>query len=182
MSFLSADGARFALDAVAAAAAGCPAAPSLTAGTRYWFVVYPTTPGTNAVRRWVWGRAPVGNFAAPRTISPLAIGGVATTWTEVVTNPVSLVSFALTVKTDVPCGAPWLSLAPSGGILGLAGSTAANATLSASILAPGSYKSFLCISSNGTDLDEPKSVIPVGFSVLSSDVIFRNGFDAPVAN
>jgi hypothetical protein len=180
LSFLSADGARFALDAVAAAAAGCPVVPSLTAGTRYWFVIYPSTPGNNTVRRWVWGRAPAGNFAVPRTISPLGLLGVSTTWADIVTAPVSLVAFALNVKTDVQCGAPWLSLAPTSGTLGLAGSTATNVTLNAGALLPGAFKSFLCISSNGTDLDEPKTVVPVNLTVVSEQ-LFKNGFEDPVA-
>jgi hypothetical protein len=180
LSFLSADGARFALDAVAAAAAGCPVVPSLTAGTRYWFVIYPSTPGNSGARRWIWGRAPDGNFATPRTISPLGIIGVSTTWTDVVTTPASLVAFALNVKTDVQCGAPWLSLTPPSGTLGLAGSSATNVTLNASALQPGALKSFLCISSNGTDLDEPKTVVPVNLTVVS-ELLFKNGFEDPVA-
>jgi hypothetical protein len=180
LSFISADGARFALDAVAAAAAGCPAAPSLTAGTRYWFVIYPSTPGNNTARRWVWGRAPEGNFAIPRIISPLALNGASTTWTDVVTTPPSLVAFSLNVKTDVQCGAPWLSLTPTSATLGLAGSSATNVALNASALQAGSFKSFLCISSNGTDLDEPKTVVPVNLTVVSEQ-LFKNGFEIPVA-
>ena len=180
LTFLAADGARFAFDAAAAAAIGCPAVPTLTAGTRYWFVVYPTTPGSSTARRWVWGRSPVANFAAPRNISPLGIAGGLPNWTEIVTAPVSLVSFALTVKTDVQCGAPWLSLFPTSGTLGLGGASATTVTLSAAALTPGNYKAFLCISSNGTDLDEPKPVVPVNLSVVSEN-LFANGFEDPIA-
>jgi len=168
LTFLAADGARFALNAVTAAAAGCPAPPTLTAGTTYWFNIYPTVPGNSTARRWVWGRSPIANFSPPRAISPRGIAQGSTTWTEVVTNPVTLVSFALRVQTDVQCGAPWLSLAPSSASLGLAESTPAVATFNAASLVQGSYRAFLCISSNGTDPDEPKSVVPVNLVVTAN--------------
>ena len=179
LSFRSADGARFALDAGAAATAGCPAVPVLTAGTRYWISAYPSVPGLSTARRWIWGRASTENGALPKIISPAAVGGIGTTWADlgpVAGPPSSLGAMAISVRTDISCGAPWLSLTPAAGTLGLAGVTNTQVGVSAAALTQGSYRAFLCISTNGTDPDEPKPVIPVNLTVLR-DQLFANGFE-----
>ena len=164
--FRSTDGALFGLDLVAAAAAGCPAPPALTAGTRYWVVPFATVPGSSTVtttRRWSWGRATTTNgnlpqFTSTGTWSPL---------TPVTGASPSIASLSLSIKTDVACGAPWLAAAPNAGSLGLAGSATPVVTANAASLAVGSYRAFVCVDANGTDPDVPKVAVPFALDVTA---------------
>lgn len=174
--FRTTDGARFALDVNAAASAGCPVPPTLTAGTRYWAVVYPTVPGNSAARRWIYGRATSSNGLAPMTFASPSLGTAAwTALTAVTTPPTSLASLALGVTTNVDCSAPWLSVAPNSGSLGVAGADAPVVTANSASLALGSYRGYVCIDSNGTDADEP--VTPIPFVLNVTDWIFVDNFE-----
>jgi hypothetical protein len=184
VSFTGANGAFVALDVAAAAAAGCPAAPTLTAGTRYWLVVYPTVPGNSGSRRWAAGRATVEVGQPGALISPLGIASNPTVWTpvaqiDVPPNPIGLASYAFSATGAFACGAPWLSMAPTSGSLGIGGSTATTVTLDAAALAPGTYRTALCVSSNGTDPVNAQIVIPVTFTVTPplGDDVFADGFE-----
>jgi subtilisin family serine protease len=171
LSFLSADGAAFQLDASLAATAGCAAPPTLQAGTRYWFVAYPSVNSTSGQRRWVWFRSTTVNGLGGMIISPLNIATVSTTWTTVGATagpPPSTGDFALTVSLDVQCGASWFDIAPTGASLGVGGSTAGTMTIDSTGLAVGSHRGFACFDTNGTDADEPKVVVPVTLGVLEN--------------
>ena len=177
LQFNIADGSRFQLNLAAAAAGGCPAAPTLTAGTRYWFSVFPTVPGTSTSRRWVWYRGFNENGLPAKVISPLGIAGNPTTWTSQTpggTPPTA--SFALTVALDLPCGAPWLSQSPTVGTLGVAGASETVVTANATGLTLGTRRGILCLDTNGTDPDESRIPVPVDFTVVDP-VIFQNGFE-----
>ena len=174
--FRTTDGASFGLNLDTAAAAGCPAPPVLAAGVRYWAVVYPTVPGTTASRRWIYGRATSTNGLPPMTISTPSLGTPNWTALTEVTGPLpSLASLALGITTNVACGAPWLSAAPASGSLGVAGSATSVITASAAALAPGNYRGFVCVDSNGTDLDEPRTAVP--FALEVGDGLFADGFE-----
>jgi len=171
LTFLSAAGDAFELDAATAATAGCPTPPTLQAGTRYWFVTYPSVNSTNAQRRWIWLRGVTENGLGGKIISPLGIATVATTWTTVgatIGPPASTGDFALSVSVDVQCGANWFDVAPTGGSLGVGGSTAGTMTIDSTGLAAGQHRGFACFDSNGTDADEPKVVVPVTLGVAES--------------
>ncbi len=179
LQFNTADGARFQLNLAAAAAAGCPAAPTLNAGTRYWFSVYPTVPGPSNTRRWVWYRGFNENGLPAMLISPLAIAGNPTAWTAQTpggTPPTA--SFALTVALDLSCGAPWLSQTPAAGNLGVAGVSDTSVAVNAGALSIGTRRGFLCLDTNGTDPDEARIPVPVDFTIVDP-LIFQNGFEGP---
>ncbi|HWU53388.1 MAG TPA: hypothetical protein VN153_11320, partial [Tahibacter sp.] len=90
--------------------------------------------------------------------------------------PPSLESLAVSVTTNVNCGMPWLSASPNAGTLGVGGSDTAVVTADASALALGTYRGFVCVDSNGTDADEPKTAVL--FSLDVNDRIFASGFEA----
>ena len=165
--FRSTDGAAFGLDLAAAAAAGCPAAPALATGVRYWATAYPTVPGNSSARRWFFGRALTSNGLAPMSIGP-GLGIPA--WTAVAPvagPPASIASLALSVTTNVNCNAPWLSAAPNAGSLGVAGAATPLVTANAATLAAGNYRGFVCVSSNGTDADEAVTGVPFALEVTA---------------
>lgn len=169
LSFQTADGATFTLDL--AAATGCPAPPVLAADTRYWVVIYPQHTAANTGRRWLWFRATSTNGAPARIFSAGA-------WASLGSVPPALDALALTVQTEVPCGAPWMSAATTSGTLGLASSTQVPLTFDATSLTAGTYKANACISSNGTDADEPRPSVPVTLTV-QAPAIFTDGFEDP---
>jgi hypothetical protein len=171
LSFLVADGSIFELDAVEAAADGCAAPPTLIEGTRYWLSVFPTVPGTSAQRRWAWSRGTAEVGLGAQLYSPTGISGYPTgNWAsagriDVPPNPIGLDSFAFTIRGDVECGAPWLSVSPDGDSLGLAEATDVTVTMDATALAAGTYRGYVCVDTLGTDVDEPEPVVPVTLSV-----------------
>jgi len=178
LTFRSTDGALFGLNLNDAATAGCPAPPALTAGVRYWALAYPTVPGTSTARRWILGRATTHTGLPGMSLTSTALGGTAA-WTAlapVAGPPPSLESLAVSVTTNVNCGMPWLSASPNAGTLGVGGSDTAVVTADASALALGTYRGFVCVDSNGTDADEPKTAVL--FSLDVNDRIFASGFEA----
>jgi subtilisin family serine protease len=177
LSFLIADGSDFRLDTVAAAAAGCPAPPALTAGTRYWISVFPTIPGNTGARRWIWSRSSNSVGLEAKSISPLSLLGVPSTWTTLAAvAPPALNAYTMVVTTDVQCGAPWFDLATTSASLGLAGITNTTLDVNATGLTPGNQRRFLCVDSNGSDPDEPRIVVPVNLTV-TAEAIFTDGFE-----
>ncbi len=164
LTFQSADGAFFELNL--ANATGCPAAPALSAGTRYWVAVFPRVPGNNLARRWVWFRATAeaGNPAvliSPQGVTTPPTPPPPTTWTAVA--PVA--AFATSLEGQVQCGAPWFNLTPAGASLGVGASTNVTVNIDSTSLAPGNHTGFACIDTNGTDPDEPKVVVPINLTV-----------------
>jgi hypothetical protein len=79
----------------------------------------------------------------------------------------------------VGCGAPWLSADVTSGTLGALASTTVTLTANAATLAAGTYGTYVCVSSQGTDADEPITLVPVNLTV-TPDSVFSNGFE-PVA-
>lgn len=153
---------------------GCPAAPVLQAGNKYWFAVTPTINGTSAQRRWAWFRAleadTVGSPA--QRIAPALFG--ITAW-ESIPAPADL---ALTVQGTVACGAPWLSLDLGGDTLGIGASSSATLTINPAGLAPGDHVGYVCFDTQGSDPDEAKVVLPVTLQVRAA-LLFTDGFESP---
>jgi hypothetical protein len=173
LSFLSVDGARFELNT--ANATGCPPAPTLTAGTKYWVSITPHVNSTSTQRRWAWFRSTLASSGSPwQRISPVVLAIPA--WTPPAAPPNDV--FAMTITGDAQCGAPWLSMTPDSDSLGIGGQTAATVTIDPTGLSPGTYRAFLCIGTNGTDPDEPKPVVRVDLD-LRTEVLLSDGFEDP---
>jgi hypothetical protein len=179
LAFSGTNNAFMTFDLQAAAAGGCPPAPALTGATRYWVSVFPTTPGTASQRRWAWFLGTTENGLQAQRISPTGIGGIPTTWTALAPTPPALPTLALSLGASVTCGAPWLDVSPDSASLGLGGETDATVTLNATGLVPGIYQAYVCISSNGTDPDEAKPVVPVTMDVRVEG-LFSDGFEDPI--
>jgi subtilisin family serine protease len=164
---------------------GAPAL-NLTTG-RYWVTVFPEMPGagTGAAGNplWAWRITGVGapvNGLAPRTITP---SGPSPAWAVPALTgapgPGPASGFTLVVNGSVGCGAPWLSADVTSGTLGALASTTVTLTANAATLAAGTYGTYVCVSSQGTDADEPITLVPVNLTV-TPDSVFINGFE-PVA-
>jgi len=161
---------------------GAPAL-NLTTG-RYWVTVFPEMPGvgnnTAGNPLWAWRITGVGapvTGLAPRTITP---SGPTPAWgVPALTGapgPGPASGFTLAVAGSVGCGAPWLSADVTSGTLGALASTTVTLTVNAATLAAGSYGTYVCVSSEGTDADEPITLVPINLTV-TSDVLFSNGFE-----
>jgi subtilisin family serine protease len=149
-------------------------APALNlASGRYWVTVFPEMPGagtgTTGNPLWAWRITGVGapvNGLAPRTITP---AGTSPAWAvptlTAAPGPGPASGFTLSVNGNVGCGAPWLSAAPTSGSLGALSSTTVTLTINAATLAAGSYGTYVCVSSEGTDPDEPMTLVPVNLTV-----------------
>jgi hypothetical protein len=174
LTFNTADGAQFTLDA--SAATGCAAAPALTANTKYWVSVTPNLLSTSTGRRWAWFRATVASGSNAKIIQPV-ITPTIPTWQDADAAP-NLPARALRLSGDVQCGAPWLSFSGSGS-LGLGGQTVVNATLDATSLAIGTYRAFACISTGGSDPATAKVVVPITLEVRANG-LFLDGFEDPI--
>jgi subtilisin family serine protease len=177
---LSLAGSNIAIDLVA------NGAPALNLATgRYWVVVFPEMPGngsgsSTANPLWAWRITGVGapvSGLAPRSITPSAASpawGVPTLTGAPGPGPAS--GFTLAVNGTVGCGAPWLTPDVTSGSLGALGNATVTLTLAAGTLATGRYGAYTCVSSQGTDADEPMTLVPVTLDVLG-DQLFRDGFE-----
>lgn len=184
LTFRSTDGAAFGINLNDAATAGCPAPPNLAAGTRYWVTVYATVPGTSTARRWIMGRATTTTGLAPMSFTSSTLGGGPswTALTAVAGPPPSIAALAMSFTTNVNCGAPWLSAAPTSGTVNMGETDTSTITADAAALTAGNYRGFVCVDSNGADADEPKVAVPFDLSVVEvTDRIFKNGFEATAA-
>jgi hypothetical protein len=129
---------------------------------------------------WAWRITGVGapvSGLAPRSITPSAASpawGVPTLTGAPGPGPAS--GFTLAVNGTVGCGAPWLTPDVTSGSLGALGNATVTLTLAAGTLATGRYGAYTCVSSQGTDADEPMTLVPVTLDVLG-DQLFRDGFE-----
>lgn len=156
-------GGEFALDLVAAGQS-----LDLPQGT-YWLTMFPTYAnpiGAAGSSRWNWFQS------VPQGAPSVLIGGLfgVTTWTP--TGPGGLgtaiedVAFRLTgVQGAVACGAPWLSINPTGGTIAAGQSQAVSVAMNPAGLADGNYTANVCIDSN--DTANPTVIVPVTFTVGS---------------
>jgi len=177
---LSLANASIALDLVAN---GAPPL-DLTTG-RYWVVVFPEMPGngTGSTGNPVWAWRIVGVGTPVNGLAPHAITPSATTPSWAVPNltgapgpgPVSAIS--LTVGGNVACGASWATPDVTSGSLGALGSATVTLAINTAGLAAGTYGSYVCVSSEGTDADEPMTLVPVTLTVTSDPPVFANGFE-----
>ena len=90
-------------------------------------------------------------------------------------GPVSAIS--LTVGGNVACGASWATPDVTSGSLGALGSATVTLAINTAGLAAGTYGSYVCVSSEGTDADEPMTLVPVTLTVTSDPPVFANGFE-----
>lgn len=121
---------------------------------KYWLVA--NTRGTFANRWAQYGSNATGDGFASLTVSTAGTGN----W---VANP-SFPSLAMTVVGAVPCGAPWImGMTPTQGQLKKGEQITARALLNASGLSAGTYRGFLCVSSN--DPNAPKVASRVDLTV-----------------
>ncbi len=155
-------------------ATGCPAAPELLAGNKYWVSVTPNFNGTSTQRRWIQFRgAAVTTETSPASIISPVLFSVPD-WSPIASPS----NFALGLQGEVACGAPWLSLDLTGDSLGVGGTSNATLTINPAGLAPGNYTGYVCFDTQGTDPDEAKVLVPVNLSVQDA-VLFSNGFEEP---
>lgn len=149
-------------------AAGLPPSPVLAAG-RHWVMISPHIPGNTAAARWNWMAGLNFSGSAARIVSPTAQFGLNNTYQSIaaVTGTSAFGGLSLTLDGNVGCGAPWLVPDVLAGAL--TNNTFADVTLTfdATALAAGTYDAYLCVSSNGTDPDEPNTIVPVRFNVLA---------------
>jgi len=149
------------LDLAAAAAAACPAVPTLTPGS-YWVSVYPTVPNSSAGGRWFnfVTLAPTNNNG--QIISPSGALGP-TTWTSVASQS-TFDGFAMTVAGGVDCTLPaWLSPSVTSGTTAGGGSTPVTLNIATAGLTTGVYRANVCVTSN--DTDEASLRVPVVLTV-----------------
>lgn len=177
---LSLANASIALDLVAN---GAPPL-DLTTG-RYWVVVFPEMPGNGTASTgnpvWAWRIVGVGtpvNGLAPRAITPSA---TSPSWAVPALTgapgPGPVSAFSVTVGGNVACGASWATPDVTSGSLGALGSATVTLAINTAGLAAGTYGSYVCVSSEGTDADEPMTLVPVTLTVTPEPPVFANGFE-----
>ena len=162
-------------------------APELELSTgRYWVVVFPEMPGNGtgsgtANPLWAWRITGVGdplNGLAPRAITPSA---ATPAWNVPALTgapgPGPVAAFSMNVAGSVACGSPWLAADVSGGSLGALASSTVTLTINATGLDTGTYGTYACVSSEGTDADEPMTLVPVVLTVTPEVPLFVNGFE-----
>lgn len=164
---LSYDGQSVRLDLAAAGAAS----PALAAG-RYWLNMAPSISGTGTIYyqllSQVSGKTPAAQYSLPNnsTASNKA-------WRDTTTSSLGGAGYngyAMEVVVDATCGASWMTYDSMSGSIGLAGSKAVAVTFNASGLSPGTYKTYLCVSGNGTSppylgQGGDSKLVPVTFTV-----------------
>ncbi|WP_154222430.1 S8 family serine peptidase [Marinicella rhabdoformis] len=148
----------------------------LTAGT-YWVVGYANFTGAN---RWNWFTGTPGGTVA-KLVDPTGIFGAASpNWLIIsdLTGDTDFDGLAFNAHTLKSCGASWLSVDTSSGVLSPGSDIDVTVTLDSTGMMPGVYEATLCIDSD--DLDETRVAVPVTLTVDGpSDLIFANGFEAP---
>jgi hypothetical protein len=150
------------LDVVGAAAAGCPAQPTLSG--KYWISVYATFPGNSTgtgSTLWYREQSVTGSDSTPVSISPSQGNTAWAALTDNLNNPIN--GLAMDIFTNATCGATWLSVAPTSGTVNAASSGTATVTLDATILTAGTYNANICV--NSDDPNSPALVAPVVLTV-----------------
>lgn len=121
---------------------------------KYWLVA--STRGTFANRWAQYGSNAAGNGFASITVTTAGSGA----WAANTAFP----SLAMTVTGQVPCGASWMTgLNPSSGQLTAGQSITAQLQLNATGRTPGTYRGYMCVSSN--DPNRPKAATRVDLTV-----------------
>jgi subtilisin family serine protease len=149
------------LDLTAAAAAACPAVPTLAPGS-YWVSVYVTVPNNATGGRWFnfVTLAPTNNNG--QIISPSGVLGPST-WTSLASQS-TFDGFAMTVSGNVDCSLPaWLTPSVTAGTTAGGGSTPVTLNINTAGLAAGVYRANVCVTSN--DADEASLRAPVVLTV-----------------
>ncbi len=179
---ISVAGNNIAIDLVAA---GAPAL-NLPAG-RFWITVWPNLPGTGSGGTgnplWAWRINGVGtptSGLAPQIITPAAASpawAVPTLASAPGPGPAS--GFTAIVGGSPVCGASYVTADVNSGTLGATASQPVVLTFDATSLAAGTYTGYVCVLSNGTDPDEPNTLVPYTFTVTAplSENVFADGFE-----
>ncbi len=154
---------------------------SLPAGN-YWLNVEPsystTFSGTGAAR-WNWSQGV--QKAGPALLTGNAFG--VADWTPLTDLGVTWPDVAFSIEGDVPCGAAWLSVSPTGGSNAGGTSTAVTATFNSTGLANGDYSATACFASN--DAANPLVTVPVTMHVgpvAPPQTVKDPSFEASTAN
>jgi len=140
---------------------------SLPSGT-YWLAVYPTY--NNPQWRWNWYMAsPLGNTA--QFIDPTDIFGLGfTSWTPWTSADNNIVDLAFRLEgpsvCNQPSDIPWVSVSPTSGLTGPAGSFPVDVTFDSTGLQIGTYTGTMCVNSN--DPSNPVIEIPLSLTVTDS--------------
>ena len=116
-----------------------------------------------------WAAAIVGVGTPVNGLAPRSRNSTATATWNIPTltgapGPGPASGFSMAARGTLECGAPWLSVAPASGSLGLEGSTSVTVTLDATGLTAGTYVAPLCVTSNAGG-----KVIPVTMTVPSNN-------------
>jgi subtilisin family serine protease len=151
----------------------------LPAGT-FWLTVFPTYPDitVQGAARWNWFRA-TQMGAQSQLISPVLFGGIPD-WTATGAGGLGTATedTAMTIvgQQSIACGASWLSVDPTVGLVAPAGSQAVDVTADPTGLPEGTYEANVCIASN--DPETPVVVVPVTFDVVQGggSVVYEQGF------
>jgi hypothetical protein len=152
-------------------AAGAPL-PTLTAGTRYWLVVFPDIDSAS-VGRWFWLQgAPNDNVAQfwNGTGNDVFKQWLPTTFPLYDFGFTGL-AFRLTgleeTVCDTPSNIPWItSISPASGLTAPDDDSLVSITVNTAGLSPGAYEATLCLSSNAPD--EPLIELPVTLQVSTT--------------
>ena len=147
-------------------------APSVTptnlAPGKYWIAVYldaPTfyVPNTLFTNGWFWSMSPAANGSDAHFIDPGRIYSNTTgSWQDnTATGPGADPGMAMHIDQAVPCGAPWLTTAPSTLTIGAGLSKPMNVTVDSTKFPAGqtSASAYLCLASN--DPAHPIYSIPI---------------------
>ena len=140
-----------------------PGVPPLNLSSgRYWLTVFPSMngsgAGTAANPLWAWRVS-----SDPQVGNPPVIYAPYDDPTQFQSDPAT-VNMSAFVQGTVSCVLPsWVSLTPTSGSLGFAGSQVVPVVFDAAGLSAGTYTATLCIASNATNL--PVVTVPLTFNV-----------------
>ncbi|MBK7210698.1 MAG: S8 family serine peptidase [Xanthomonadales bacterium] len=140
-----------------------PGVPPLNLSSgRYWLTVFPSMngsgAGTSANPLWAWRVS-----SDPQIGNPPVIYAPYDDPTQFQSDPAT-VNMSAFVQGTVSCVLPsWVSLNPTSGSLGFAGSQVVPVVFDAAGLSAGTYTATLCIGSNATNL--PVVTVPLTFNV-----------------
>ncbi len=149
------------LDLTQAAAQGCPAAPALAAG-RYWLTVFPRFEHPAKVIGWARYQSDAGRGLPARVVAPTRRVARQRLARSVFADA-DATAFAMAVDVGVPCGAYWLGLSATMGVVPRTGSQEVSIEVDASGMSPGTYTAYVCLASN--DPGTPIKVLPVTLRV-----------------
>ena len=150
------------------------ATPTALPAARYWINVAPSLVGTTTafyqILAQIPGKTTVSRYSVPN--------GSATTKPWRLTTAAALAGpaytgYAMEIVVNAKCSAPWLSYSATSGALGVGGSAPVTVTFNATGLSPGTYKTYMCLSGNGTSPANPLTddtdsiLLPVTFTVVA---------------